>query len=91
MPEFTITDGKTMETIFTTNDIKEYEKFMKMNKIKQKEYAKSKMENKLKKFTCVNCCEDDFDEKDGPELDVETFGGWVCEHCYDFLVDGVEE
>jgi hypothetical protein len=44
MPEYTITDGSTMETIFTTNDIKEYEKVMKMNKIQQKEYAKSKME-----------------------------------------------
>tara|TARA_R110000824_G_scaffold14355_4_gene61141 strand:+ start:383 stop:850 length:468 start_codon:yes stop_codon:yes gene_type:complete len=39
---------------------------------------------------CVNC-EDYFNEEDGPELDVEKFGGWVCEHCYDYLVDGVEE
>ena len=43
------------------------------------------------KFTCVNCEGVNFNEEDGPELDVEKFGGWVCEHCYDYLVDGVEE
>ena len=50
-----------------------------------------KLDGVERKFTCVNCKGDDFDEKDGPELDVETFGGWVCERCYDYLVDGVEE
>ena len=89
------TGNKVMEIAIKNND-KLSEEIIKKDKIinnykkKLQEMLMEQFEEE-EKFTCVNCHEDNFNEEDGPELDVEKFGGWVCEHCYDYLVDGVEE